>query len=458
MSYCYDSLRSEEYYGYLRSYNRQRERFAYIKTFGCQQNEADSEKISGILLDIGYKITESPERADLIILNTCSVRSHAEEKVFSLLGGYKEYKKQNPELIIGVVGCMGANSAARDMIKKSFHYVNFTLGAGVMHKLPELLYTVITTGKRRFLQPNERECIVEKIPTERTFGRTKYVSVMYGCDNFCSYCIVPYTRGRERSRESLDIINECRELIESGASEIMLLGQNVNSYRADIDFPKLLEKIASLSGDFTLRFMTSHPKDVSPRLCEVMAKYKDKIAPAFHLPLQSGSDRILKDMNRKYTKEAFIATADMIRSYVPTVFLTTDVIVGYPGESEEDFEDTLDVLSRVRFDAVYAFIYSARVGTRAALRTDTVEDAVKKERIARLLSLQDEILIKKNAELIGKTLTVCCEKWESDSRSSGRTKAGRLVHFDSPRDVSGEYVNVKITSVGAYDLIGTAEE
>ena len=457
MNFNYKSISDAPSYTALRAYILPKGRLAYVKTFGCQQNEADSERIVGILLDLGFRMTEDASCADLIILNTCSVRAHAEDKVFSTLGGFKEYRRKNPELIIGVVGCMGANSAAVDKLRRDFHYVSFTLGAGVMHKLPEVLYGIISGGGRKFVEPDPRENIVEGIPVKRVSDKTAYVSIMYGCNNFCSYCIVPYTRGRERSRCSADIIAECRELISSGVCEITLLGQNVNSYSADISFPELLSAIVRLEGKFILRFMTSHPKDVSAELVRVMGKYPEKIAPAFHLPLQSGSDRVLLDMNRRYTKQSFIDTADMIKAGVTDVYLTTDVIVGYPGESEEDFIETLDVLSRVRFDAVYAFLYSPREGTVAARRADTVEHSVKKRRLSQLLQLQDEILISKNRELIGRVFTVLCESCEGET-SRGRACSGRPVYFDRKNAAPGKYVKVKITSVGAYGLVGCEVE
>ena len=458
MSYNYDEIIDRNSSEIIRAYTSGGNKTACIKTFGCQQNEADSEKIAGILTSLGFGITDSAEGASLIILNTCAVRAHAEEKVLSLLGSFKAQKRKNPELIIGVVGCMGAISKTVEMLKRDFHYVSFTMGAGVMHKLPEVLSAVIADGARRFLLPNEREKTVEGMPTVRAAQRTAYVSIMYGCNNFCSYCIVPYTRGRERSRESRYIIEECRELILGGAREIMLLGQNVNSYSSDVDFPDLLLKIAELDGDFSIRFMTSHPKDVSDRLISVMSGHGDKIAPIFHLPLQSGSDRILRDMNRRYDRAGFIATAKKIKENIRGVTLTTDVIVGYPGESEEDFLDTLEVLSEVRFDAVYAFLYSARVGTPAASRPDGVAEDVKRERLSRLLQLQDKISQEINRELVGKTLTVSKESCEVDfaGRYRGRTRGAKLVHFSSEALPHSENIKVKITSAEPYFLIGEA--
>ena len=290
-----DSLK---YIDAVRNYHGNEKRKVYILTFGCQQNEADSEKLLGLCRDMGYSYTDTSENADLILVNTCAVRDHAERKALSLIGAFKALKRKNPELTVGIFGCMAAEKSNIELFKKDFHYVSFTASPGLTHKLPELVYSYIFDKKRRFLLAAEKEEIVEGIKEERLSSYRAKVSVMYGCNNFCSYCIVPYVRGRERSRESNDIISECISLISEGCKEITLLGQNVNSYSSDIDFPTLLEKIAKIEGDFTVRFMTSHPKDVSEALISVMAKYTPKIAPVFHLPLQSGSDKILRLMNR----------------------------------------------------------------------------------------------------------------------------------------------------------------
>lgn len=460
MSLHYDEIIDEKCRSAILEYTASGRKSAFIKTFGCQQNEADSEKALGILKSLGYSIADSYENADLIIFNTCAVRAHAEEKVLSLLGELKAKKRKNPELIIGIMGCMGAVPRTVELLKRDFHYVSFTLGAGAMHRLPEILFGIIKDGKRRFIIPDECEKIVEGIPEYRKSKASAYVSIMYGCNNFCSYCIVPYTRGRERSRRSECIIEECKRLIGGGAKQIMLLGQNVNSYLADMDFPTLLLAIAKIPGNFTIRFMTSHPKDVSDRLIEVMSENPEKIAPIFHLPLQSGSDRILLDMNRKYDRRKFIETAEKIKKKIPGVTLTTDVIVGYPSESEEDFSDTLDVLSRVRFDAVYAFLYSPRSGTRAAQRRDTVPEDIKRERIGRLLSMQDEISLQINRALLGQCVTLFAESFELGigGRYSGRTAGGKLVHFSSDTPPSGNFIRVKIISAEPYSLIGEAVE
>lgn len=432
----------------------------YVVTFGCQQNEADSEKILGLALGMGYSATDDPNEADLIILNTCAIRKHAEEKALSLLGRFKALKKKNPELLVGVCGCMAAEEHVKNMLKTDFHYVTFTVEPNMIQKIPELVYRALTSGKRSFVFGEDDGDITEGLPIIRRSGHKAWVSIMYGCNNFCSYCIVPYVRGRERSRDSETIISECKELVADGCKEITLLGQNVNSYRGKYDFAQLLEQIAKIEGDFIIRFMTSHPKDVSDALIDVMGKYTPKIAPYFHIPLQSGSNKILKAMNRTYDREKFLNTVEKLKSTVRGICLSTDVIIGFPGESEEDFLDTLDILNRVGFDMVYAFKYSPREGTPAAKMSDQIETAIKEERIARLLALQDGISMKNNEEYLGKTVRVLVD---SLSRREGfgtvcaRTDSNKLVHFPADTDSIGKFMFVKIDKVGAYDLSGTIE-
>ena len=417
---------------------------AVVFTLGCKVNECESDSLISGLVDLGYEVSDKLVKADLYIVNTCAVTNEAEKKSRQMAS---RIRKLSPNAKIIFTGC-AVQKDPKQFEDKSDDF----LLTGVFNK-NEILSLLSEKGNH---VSAPCETFEELLPVKSLRTRD-YVKVQDGCNNFCSYCIVPYTRGRERSRCSADIIAECRELISSGVCEITLLGQNVNSYSADISFPELLSAIARLEGKFILRFMTSHPKDVSAELVRVMGKYPEKIAPAFHLPLQSGSDRVLLDMNRRYTKQSFIDTADMIKAGVTDVYLTTDVIVGYPGESEEDFIETLDVLSRVRFDAVYAFLYSPREGTVAARRADTVEHSVKKRRLSQLLQLQDEILISKNRELIGRVFTVLCESCEGET-SRGRACSGRPVHFDRKNAAPGKYVKVKITSVGAYGLVGCEVE
>ena len=369
---------------------------AYVFTFGCQQNEADSEKIRGLAEKMGYKIVDKFENAHLIILNTCAIRDHAEAKALSMLGNFKRRKREVEDVIIGVMGCMAAEPHVCEMLKNDFHYVDFTIEPNMIHSLPYMVYSSLYEGKRRFVIGEDDGSVIEGLPIRREQKRTALVSIMYGCNNFCTYCIVPYVRGRERSRSSDEIIAECKDLIENGTKEIMLLGQNVNSYKSDVDFAGLMEKIACLGGDFKLTFMTSHPKDVSDNLINVMARYSEKILRSFHLPLQSGSDRILKKMNRTYNREDFLKTVEKLRSAMPDIFISTDVIVGFPSETEEDFEDTIDMLGKVRFDMVYSFKYSRRKGTPADRFDQQLNEQTKKDRLQRLLDFQDVILREKN--------------------------------------------------------------
>ena len=444
-------------YVYLKSTESLSGKKLYTVTLGCQQNEADSERIKGMLHSLGVTDTDTPENADIIIVNTCAVREHAELKALSILGKFKALKQENPELIIGVVGCMVAEESRREQIKRSFRQVDFTVEPGLLHTLPSLIRTTLERAGRRFATADGTWEVVEDIPVYRASEFKAWVSIMYGCNNFCTYCIVPYVRGRERSRESADVIAECKELINSGVKEITLLGQNVNSYRSDMDFADLISTIAELEGDFIIRFMTSHPKDVSPRLIEAIRRYSGKIAPHFHLPLQSGSDRILKSMNRTYTKEKYLSTVNALREAVPDIALTTDIIVGFPGESDADFEETMQILRAVKFDAVFSFIYSKRTGTVAAGMTDTVSRADADKRMATLLSEQTEISFEKNLPFVGKTLRVLVEgiSKKDDGTYSARTPEGKLVHFCSDKDYTGQFILVKIERAGAFALIGS---
>ena len=435
-------------------------RYAYVHTFGCQQNEADSEKIRALACNMGYLPTDRAEDADLIIVNTCAIREHAEMKALSLIGRFKALKKRRPDLIIGVTGCMSAEPHRRDMLKNDFHYVTFTLEPNMLHRIPELVARAMTEGKRSFILGEDAGDVVEGIEPVSSYGHKAWVSVMYGCNNFCSYCIVPYVRGRERSRNSNDILTDCRRLVASGCREITLLGQNVNSYRADLSFPELISRIAELDGDFILRFMTSHPKDTSDELIETMARYGDRIAPYFHLPLQSGSDTVLKAMNRTYSAEKFLSIVKKLREKIPGIALSTDVIVGFPGESDADFRETLRVLREARFDMVYAFVYSRREGTRAASLPWQIDESVKTTRITELLEMQDAISRESNEPYLDRTLRVLTDSSESRGGRTvytGRTYTNKLVHFTAERVVRpGEFINVKITKAAAYDLVGEA--
>ena len=444
-----------EYIDRVKLLNQERQKRVFIFTFGCQQNEADSEKILGMANAMGYTKTESADDADLIILNTCAIRQHAEEKALSMLGRFKALKRKNPELVIGVCGCMAAEEHIKEMLKCDFHYVTFTLEPNMLHKIPSLVYKALSDGKRSFIFGEDKGDVVEGMPLTRRCDHKAWVSIMYGCNNFCSYCIVPYVRGRERSRSAEDILRECRALVNDGVKELTLLGQNVNSYKGECDFATLLERIAEIDGEFIIRFMTSHPKDVSDALIDVMKRYSPKIAPYFHLPLQSGSDKILKSMNRTYNRERFLSIVDKLRHSIPHICLSTDIIVGFPGETEEDFLDTLDVMQKAAFDMVYAFKYSPREGTPASRMKDQVDHAVKEERIARLLKMQDEISLANNEKHVGSVVTVLVDslsKRKNMNTVNARTYGNKLVHFEGDESMIGKYMSVRIERAGVYEL------
>ena len=450
-----------EYMKALREMNEGLGLAACVVTYGCQQNEADSERIAGMLGESGYDIVKEPALADVIIVNTCAVREHAEEKALSITGGYKHFKAARPHLKIGICGCMVSKSDMSDKIKKSYPYVDFVFGTEKLSHLPEILYRSYEKKKRLFV-PNDGElAIPEGLPVIRESDFRAWVSIMYGCNNFCTYCIVPYVRGRERSRRPEKILEEVRGLIESGCKEITLLGQNVNSYGKEFggecNFAALLSRICEIEGDYTIRFMTSHPKDASFELIDVMAA-NPKIARHFHLPVQSGSDRMLKDMNRHYDKERYLSLIDYMREKMPDIAITTDIIVGFPGETEEDFADTLELMKRVKYDMIFSFIYSPRTGTPAA-KMEQLPEKVKTERMSRLLALQNELLEEKNGYYIGKTLRVLVEgpSKTNGAKMSARTEGNRIVLFDGSESLTGSFVNVKITRSSPFALMGELE-
>ena len=440
-----------------------RRRGCFVLTFGCQQNEADSEKIAGMAQQMGYEIKATPEEADLIMVNTCAIREHAEKKALSIIGQYKHLKAKNPDLIIGVCGCMTAQSHRRDELKMKYPYVTFTLGTASLHHFPKVLWDVIEQ-KRRFITAESEEdftrTVAEGSPIRRESGYRAWVSVMYGCNNFCSYCIVPYCRGRERSRQKEDIVREVRDLVAEGYKEITLLGQNVNSYGkgTDCDFADLVAELDRIEGDWWLSFMTSHPKDASRKLIDVMAEGKH-IARRFHLPLQSGNDRVLKAMNRHYDMAKYLDTVAYMRERMPDVVLTSDIIVGFPGETEEEFEDTLKALETVRFDMLYSFIYSPRKGTPAA-EMEQVPDTVKGNRFDRLLALQNTIAAELNTPAQGSILRVLCDGESKGNASvySGRTEGNKIVFFGGTPDMVGQFVHVRIERTEAFALWGEVAE
>ncbi|MCL2212320.1 MAG: tRNA (N6-isopentenyl adenosine(37)-C2)-methylthiotransferase MiaB [Oscillospiraceae bacterium] len=433
-------------------------KFAYLRTLGCQQNAADSEQLAGIVAEMGYNITDKPEAADFALLNTCAVREHAELKALSIAGNFKALKEQKSSLVVGVFGCMMVQQHRADDIKNSHPYIDFTFGTGMLHRLPELLYNRLSGGKRQFITGFGEDDADWELPILRESSRQASVTIMSGCDNFCAYCIVPYVRGRERSRDADSVIAEVCRLVEQGYREITLLGQNVNSYRnpnrnAEIqNFTQLFRAVCEVEGDFVVRFMTSNPKDATTDLIDAIAE-SPRAARQLHLPLQAGSNATLVAMNRKYTRESFLELVEYARRCIPEISLTTDIIVGFPGEREADFEDTLDMLRRAEFDSMYSFIYSKRKGTPAAEMEGQVSREVKKDRFARLLAVGREISQRKNAEYKGKTIRVLAESYDKD-KLAGRAENGRVIHFPGEPSLIGEWVNVKIKRTGVHSLTG----
>ena len=436
---------------------------AFIQTFGCQQNEADSERLGGMLSEMGFTIVYEASGADLILVNTCAVREHAELKALSITGQFKHLKEANPALIIGICGCMVTQEHRAGAVKHSYPYIDFLFGTSMLYKFPEILYETLTADKRQILwEEVDDGNIAEGLPIRREGGAKAWLSIMYGCNNFCTYCVVPYVRGRERSRRRENIIADARQLVSEGVREITLLGQNVNSYGNDLgtegDFADLINDICKLDGDFRLRFMTSHPKDASHKLIDVMAA-NDKVERHFHLPLQSGDDRVLRAMNRHYTRASYLELVDYMRQKMPDIAITTDIIVGFPGETEDEFENTLDMLRRVRFDNIYSFIYSKRRGTPAEKMTDQIPDEVKKARFARLLDVQNAISTEKNRELVGRVVPALVEgRSKTDvTRLTARTAGNKLVHFTGGDELIGTRVNLMIDSAETHMLFGTLD-
>lgn len=431
----------------------------YIETWGCQMNEEDSEKLSGMLKNIGYSRTETKEEAGIILYNTCCVRENAENKVFGNLGQLKALKRKNPDLIIGICGCMMQQEGMADKILSTFPYVNIVFGTHNAYKFPEYLNRVKTEGVQIKEIFNKEEEIVEGLPIDRKSDVKAFVTIMYGCNNFCTYCIVPYVRGRERSRKSEDILNEVKELVKAGYKEITLLGQNVNSYgkglEEDINFAKLLRMINEVEGIERVRFMTSHPKDLTDDVI-LAIKECDKLCEQIHLPVQSGSNNILKKMNRHYTREYYMELVNKIKKEIPGVSLTTDIIVGFPGETEEDFLETLELVREVGYSAAFTFIYSRRNNTPADMMLNQVDDADKHHRFDRLVKAVNENVIKLNKEFENQVVEVLVEGMSKndETKYSGRTRNGRLVNFEGENVKIGDLVNVEITRAQPFSLLG----
>ena len=431
----------------------------HVITFGCQQNNSDSEKIMGMLAEMGYARTDIKEHADVIIINTCCVRENAELKLYGNIGALKKLKEENPSLIIGVCGCMMQREHAVEMIRKKYRHVDIIFGTHNLYKLPELLERAINEKHTLIDIMNTEGMIIEDIPVLREEKFKAWVTIMYGCNNFCSYCIVPHVRGRERSRKPEDIIREIESLAEDGCKEVTLLGQNVNSYGKDlnmeVDFADIVRMVNEIKGIERIRFMTSHPKDISDKLIYTMRDCK-KVCEQLHLPFQAGSNKILKRMNRKYTKEEYLNKIFKAKQEIPGVALSTDVIVGFPGETDEDFEETLDVLRRVEFDQVFMFIYSRRIGTSAAEMEDTSSYEDKHRNFEKLVELQNGISKKLNDEYMDKIVEVLAEGSSKNdpSKYTGRTRTGKVVNFTGTDGIIGKLVNVKINEIHSWFLNG----
>ena len=429
------------------------------ETYGCQQNENDTERIRGILKEAGYEFCDRAEDADLVIYNTCAVRENAEDKVFGRLGILRHIKESRPELIIGLCGCMVQQEHITKKILKVHNHVDLIFGTHALYKLPELLFEVLEKKKTVTDTQNSDGSICENLPILRESQNKAWVSIMYGCNNFCSYCIVPYVRGRERSRTPEKILGEIKDLVEKGVTEICLLGQNVNSYGKDLaedcDFPDLLRMVNAVKGVKRIRFMTSHPKDFGDKLIKTMTEC-EKVCHQLHLPFQSGNNRVLFEMNRKYTKEEYLEKIEKVKKAIPDIALSTDVIVGFPTETKDNFEDTLDVLRKVQFDTIFSFIYSRREGTPAAKLDFVLTDEEIHKNFDRLLEVQNEISKRKNEAYVGKIYTVLVDGVSKNNEKtlSGRTDTGKIVNFQGDRTLTGKYVDVKITKAHTWSLNG----
>jgi len=435
----------------------------HILTYGCQMNEHDSEKISGMLTSIGYEETDDDKNTDLVIFNTCLIRENAELKFFGKLGAVKDLKRCNQDMLVAVCGCMMQKEETRQRVLKIFPFVDIIFGTNTIHELPSLIYNAEINKNRSVDIIDNTDMIYENMPKQRKFKYKALVNITYGCNNFCTYCVVPYVRGREKSRLPIDIINEVKSLAQDGCKEITLLGQNVNSYGSNLEnkitFAELLYEINKIDGIKRIRFMTSHPKDLTDDLIKAI-KDCDKVCHHVHLPVQSGSNDVLRRMNRKYTKEHYLDLVEKLKKEIPDVAITTDIIVGFPGETEEDFQETIDIIKKADYDSAYTFLYSMREGTKAALMEDQIPDEVKHERFDRLLDVLYTIVLNKNEQCVGKVYSVLVESLSKTSETflTGRTEHFRLVHFKGSEDLIGEMVNVKITNVKTFHMEGIIEQ
>ncbi len=436
-----------------------RPRLGLTETYGCQQNENDTERIRGMLFEAGFEFTDDAKIADVVIYNTCAVRENAEQKVFGRLGILKHIKEERRDMIIAVCGCMVQQEHITEKIKSVHEHVDLVFGTHALYKMPELLYKAMHQKKTVVdIEPSDG-AIAEDIPILRDDSKKAWVSVMYGCNNFCSYCIVPYVRGRERSRTPEAVLNEVKELVKNGCTEIALLGQNVNSYGKDldieIDFADLMRMVNEIEGVERIRFMTSHPKDLSDKLIQTIAEC-DKVCKQLHLPFQAGSDNILKQMNRKYTKAEYLEKIEKAKKAIPNLSLSTDVIVGFPTETNEDFEETLDVLRQVEFDNIFSFIYSRREGTPAAKLDFVLSEEEIHSNFNRLLEVQNEISKRKNEEYVGRIERVLVDGVSKNDEStlSGRCDSSKIVNFKGDKSLIGKYIDVKITEAHTWSLNG----
>lgn len=429
----------------------------FIITYGCQMNIHESEKIAGILTQLNYKPTQSEFDADIIVFNTCCIRENAEDRAEGNIGALKKLKKQNKDLIIAVGGCMTQQPNYADKLLKKFPFIDLIFGTHNLENFKELLLKKLSQKKSLIAIDEKEGEIIEGTPKTRTSYPNAWVNIMYGCNNFCTYCIVPYVRGRERSRNMQNVIEECKQLINDGYKEITLLGQNVNSYGKDLSyttFANLITEISKIDGDFRLSFMTNHPKDFDEELIKAISQ-SDKVTRSIHLPLQAGSNKILKLMNRKYTREDYLKKVELLRKYMPDVAITTDIMVGFPTEDENDFLDTLDMVKRVEFAGAFTFIYSRRSGTVADKMDGQIDEETSKSRIVKLIDLQNEINRKQSKEYLNKTIKVLCEGYDDKKKTYlGRDTYRRMAYFNSDENLIGKFVKIKITKTGGISLFG----
>ena len=427
---------------------------ALVRTFGCQQNVADSQRIKGMLCDMGYDFTEDENEADFVLFNTCAVREHAEDRVIGNVGALKPIKEKRRDMIIALCGCMMQQEHVANKIKKSYPIVNLVFGTHVVHKLPQLLYETLTGDKRVFSMPDIDGVIAEGIPQINDGGVRGWLPIMYGCNNFCTYCVVPHVRGRERSRDPEDIERDFRDMLSRGIKDITVLGQNVNSYNGGISFADLLRRLDKIPGDYVLRFMTSHPKDCNEDLIRAMSEC-EHVERHIHLPVQSGSDRVLKAMNRHYTREHYLSLIDLARKYMPDVQFTSDIIVGFPGETHDEFLETVSLIKQVRYHSLYTFIFSPRVGTPAEKMDDPISRKEKGEWFTYLCGEQEKISSEISNAQVGRTFRVLVEeKSRKDGFMYARTKCNQIVEIVGEEKMIGEFIDVKITSASAWMLSG----